>query len=500
MSKIKKVKKRGWIYFLRYRNLTHELARYGYEYTPKKACWAYGLILLVAIIFGMLYKLKLPYMAAIGVMGVLGFPIMLLQSAKGKYHSAMFSFANNYMDQFLYSFKQRKTILGALVETATIIEEGEFHEVLLQAINHIQYATDSDDPEKESLDLVSSFFQCDRIDSIHSFALGAQRRGGEVGGSISLLSKNRSMWADRIVNLQKEYQIVKRNITIALVATLLICILPLYLLGGRLDISAIPICQISAVMLIGFCMMIYRKADKRLCRSWIEKETEHIGMDKKYLQVREFDEIIEAKKSQRMAVVPAILFIGSFVIVKNLILLVAGILVVIFFLNQHKLGHNLAKKKVGREITKQFPNWMMDVALLLQTDNVQVAIRKSLEGAPDVLIHPLIELLEALEESPNSIEPYHYFLREYRNTDIQSAMKMLYAFSSGTGGDIEKQVEELIERNNAMLDKAEKLMQEDKIAGMKIYILLPSLLASFKLMVDMALLLVAFLKNLSFGM
>lgn len=39
-----------------------------------------------------------------------------------------------------------------------------------------------------------------------------------------------------------------------------------------------------------------------------------------------------------------------------------------------------------------------------------------------------------------------------------------------------------------MMDKAEKLTQEDKIAGMKIYILLPSLLASFKLMVDMALL------------
>ena len=79
-------------------------------------------------------------------------------------------------------------------------------------------------------------------------------------------------------------------------------------------------------------------------------------------------------------------------------------------------------------------------------------------------------------------------------------MKMLYALSSGNAGDVTKQVEELIERNNTMLDKSERLVQEDKIAGMKIYILLPSLLASFKLMIDMALLLVVFLQNLTFGM
>ena len=63
-----------------------------------------------------------------------------------------------------------------------------------------------------------------------------------------------------------------------------------------------------------------------------------------------------------------------------------------------------------------------------------------------------------------------------------------------------KQVEELIDRNKAKMDKADKLKKEEKIAGMKIYILLPSLLASFKLKVDMALLLVVFLQNLTFGM
>lgn len=492
------MKNKSGLRFLRYKNLSQELARYGYEFSPKKALFSYGIIVLLAAIFGLLYKLQLPYIAAIGIIGVVISPFVLIQTMKGRYHTTMFSMANNYMEQFLYSFKRNKTVLNALTETATIFDKGEFYEVLLKAIAHIQYATDSEDPEQEALTMIGEFFHCERVDAIHSFVIGAQRRGGDAGGSIALLSKNRAMWAERIINLQKEFQIVKRNIMIALVATLLICILPLYLLSGKLNISIIPLCQISAVVLIGICMLIYVKADKKLCRSWIEKETDSSRMDEKYLQVRDYDEAKESKNSQKMAVIPTILFIGAFVYFKNIVILVAGIVVVLFFLNQHKIGHNLAKKKVAREIEKQFPNWLMEVALLLQTDNVQMAIRKSMNSAPEVLIYALNELIYDLEEDPNAIEPYHRFLKEYRNPDVQSAMKMLYALSSGNAGDVTKQVEELIDRNNAMMDKAEKLTQEDKIAGMKIYILLPSLLASFKLMVDMALLLMVFLQNLTF--
>ena len=65
MKKLGK-KKQSSIRFLRYKNLTQELARYGYEFTPKKAMVSYGLIVLLAAIFGLLYKLQLPYIAAIG--------------------------------------------------------------------------------------------------------------------------------------------------------------------------------------------------------------------------------------------------------------------------------------------------------------------------------------------------------------------------------------------------------------------------------------------------
>ena len=140
----------------------------------------------------------------------------------------------------------------------------------------------------------------------------------------------------------------------------------------------------------------------------------------------------------------------------------------------------------------------MQVALLLQTDNVQIAIRKSLEDAPNVLRPALRELITELEIEPDSLIPYNRFLRRYQNPDVQSAMQMLYALSVGNFINIGAQIDELSERNNTMMDKAEQLHQEDLVAGMKVYILLPSLLASFKLMIDMSLLLVLFLQNLQF--
>lgn len=126
------MRKKNGFRFLRYRNLSQELARYGYEYTPKKALATYGMIVLLAAIFGLLYKLHLPYIVAIGIIGLIFAPLVLIQTMKGKYHTTMFSMANNYMEQFLYSFKRNKTILNAIIETATVFDEGIFHEVLLK--------------------------------------------------------------------------------------------------------------------------------------------------------------------------------------------------------------------------------------------------------------------------------------------------------------------------------------------------------------------------------
>lgn len=486
--------------YLRYRNLSNELANYGYEYTPKKALKGYFSIVLASCILGVLYKLEMPYMVVLVLFGMFLLPAVVLQTMKGKYNTTMFSLANNYIEQFLYAFKRTGTVLSSLREIEGLFDDEIFNAQLNKAIEHIVYETGSADAEEEALNMISEFFNCEKVDTVHSFVLEAQRRGGNIDGSISLLEKNRAMWVSRICNLQEEFRIIKRNVLFAIGMTLCICLLPLYLLGNNLDISTMTVCQVSAVVLILLCIVIYVKADKKLCRSWIGKSEKNEVISDKFIEVENYDEDTESKKSMKMALVPIIITGILFVWKQNMALLLIGIVIVVILLNQHKIGHALAKNKVKREIEKQFPEWLMQLVLLLQNDNVQIAIRKSLDTAPSVLVPAIERLIYELEDNPNSGRPYNQFLKDYHNAEVQSTMQMLYALSNGSFTDITRQIEELIDRNNVMMDKAEKLHQEDIIVGMKVYTLLPALLASFKLMVDMSLLLILFLENLSFGM
>lgn len=53
----------------------------------------------------------------------------------------------------------------------------------------------------------------------------------------------------------------------------------------------------------------------------------------------------------------------------------------VFLLFQHRIGYKLAKDTVRRELYVRFPQWLMDLALLMQSNNVYVSLRKSRENA-----------------------------------------------------------------------------------------------------------------------
>ena len=132
--------------------------------------------------------------------------------------------------------------------------------------------------------------------------------------------------------------------------------------------------------------------------------------------------------------------------------------------------------------------WMMELALLLQTDNVQVSIWKSLETAPTVLRPELELLVEKFEEAPHSMRPYAEFLDGYDLYDIKSAMKMLYSVSTSGTGNIGEQIADLIKKQNSLMDKAEKISNNDALAGMSSINMMPMLFCIVKSVVDMTIL------------
>lgn len=65
-----------------------------------------------------------------------------------------------------------------------------------------------------------------------------------------------------------------------------------------------------------------------------------------------------------------------------------------FLAMQHKVGYQIAKRDVKEAVYLALPGWFMELALLLQNNNVQVSIEKSKNSAPPVLRYEI----ECLEE------------------------------------------------------------------------------------------------------
>ena len=62
----------------------------------------------------------------------------------------------------------------------------------------------------------------------------------------------------------------------------------------------------------------------------------------------------------------------------------------------------------------------MDIVLLLQSENVQVALQKSQEHVPPVLRRDLDILVGQLEMEPESVLPYHRFLKSFMIPEVHS--------------------------------------------------------------------------------
>lgn len=152
---------------------------------------------------------------------------------------------------------------------------------------------------------------------------------------------------------------------------------------------------------------------------------------------------------------------------------------------------SLKRKNAGgrilKEINQKFPYWLRGIALSLQTENVYVAIRDSLDQVPYVLKEQIEILLHNIDEDPESILPYQNFLSEFDLPEIQSASRMLYSLTNCGKDDSEAQINTLIHRNNVLMDKAEWLQNENDVAGIGALTFVPMILATFKMIMDLGL-------------
>lgn len=399
-----------------------------------------------------------------------------------------------YIDTLLYSFLKEKKIIRAFEDVKSTLEEGHMKDVVTEALNHMMLTFDETEVFVDSMKIIEEEYMCNRIVSAHEFMAHAEYYGGDINESTRILLQDKGAWERRILHNIEDRQRMFRQIVLSVATSVIICGIILYLPILNMDISGNIIVQILSIVLIVLDDLIILWGQRFLEVDYLSvdllpDDEKHAAKLKEY---KEYNPAREVRTSILMAVIPAGISV-FLLITKRQWPAAVAMGITLIMLNQHRIGHRLMKKNLIAEVKSAFPKWLMDLALLIQSENVQVAIQKSREHIPVILKDEVDTLVDRLDVEPESSDPYHRFLECLNLPEINAAMGMLYAVSIGNSGNCGSQIDELITKNLEMLDAADTERLKDKTAGMYLLFLAPVITASFKMIVDMAIFLLSFL-------
>lgn len=497
-QKTKKLKMR-WLWLLNPNNLAKEIHVYGYDFSwLTHALFVIGSVIGISAI-GLLYKLKPEYLIIAIIVAIVLIPACVEQIYKQMFEQKRFADALEYMEQMLYSFQKTGKILSSLQETQRAFKDGNMKDCIDKAIEHITNGKTFNENgvlEKEALEMIEEKYMCDKIVTMHDLLYNSENTGGDNNNSILLMLEDIENWKKRGYTLLAAKKSAHNDNIISIGFASIITLMVLYLLdytnslygemASSTSIFDITITQVSSLAFILCMYFVLVKSFKMQTdsplngiNSMTEKE-----MLRDYEFVVNYDESKQKKKSLFYAAPFAAGTVVALCYQKNTIAILLLVLAA-FLLRQHKVGYNIAKKSVEKGLYASISQWFMQMSLLLQHNNVQVSLAKSMQNAPAIIQKELEKLMERLEKDPNSIDSYVSFFKEFDAPEIQSCMKMLYSISENGVGNSDQQIKNLIDSVNKLQSKADELNNESIAFKMKMIFSYPVAFASLKLMLDM---------------
>ncbi len=453
-------------------------------------------ILMGIIVYLLHLILKLNWITtALVLASAVGF-LLLLQRKRKAVEAQRLRFQETciYLEMMMNAFAREGKIETALFDVTAAVAEGNLKEVLQHACDHIALTFDESEVMEDALLMIEKAYDCKRVKALHQFMLHVEYFGGDRTAAIDLMERDEARWKRRIEENQNDRRKDFREIVLSVAVSIIICGCIMYLPVMNIDISHHLITQILSVVMVLLDELIILRGIRFLNADWIKLDSFFDGEDtrKSIEAYRKFDTKKEGRKAMLYAL-PAVVATAALFAFGHKWFGTLGLGISFILFNSHRIGHHLREKNLLKEIRSAFPVWLVDLVLLLQTENVQNAIERSREQAPRVLVADLERLGDELVVDPESSKPYHRFLKEFELPQVRTAMSMLYALSMGTAKEGEEQLMELVNHNFNLLDAAEKVRLKDKSSGMYLLFLAPVLTASLKLVVDMAMFMIAFM-------
>lgn len=147
----------------------------------------------------------------------------------------------------------------------------------------------------------------------------------------------------------------------------------------------------------------------------------------------------------------------------------------IFFLKKDYWILKDKHKKKSNLLKFQFPIWLRQLQILLQTNTVGQSLLLSYEHAPLLIQEDLKKLIQSIESDALSITPYLNFLKSYRLCEIERAMKLLYRYNTVGKEDAYMQFNRMIQTTTKWLRNERESHHKDSLLLYEWFAMVPLL-------------------------
>lgn len=485
-------------------NLQKEVKRYGYTFNLKLYLIFVAATIGAIVFLSMLFRLKVVFSIVLFLSSAIVLPKFLLNMYQRMYQQKRLDEASDYSENMMYSFKKTGTILQSLRDTLEIYDETHIRMrvCLEKAIAYLEAGhSESGRLYEEALAIIEHEYNNSRIRMIHKFLVNVEMHGGEFDNSMNILLNEKSRWIKNTYALQREKQTMWRLTVVALIISIGLCYFVLASMKGiptTINMMETIYVQVSSMMLIIADLLILLKTSSALTKDWLCDEQRYTD---EYLRYA-YNNVVnyDVKRQRKLSILFAIPFgIITCILIafgQSIFSIIAAI-VTMFIIFSYKIGYHANFNFVLDQVYLSISDWLIDMALLLQSNNVQVAISNSYANAPEILKTEILRLQERLVENPTDIKSYTRFCEKFDMPDVKSAMRMLYTLSEIGSGDAQEQMRTLIENNSEIISYAESLKYKNEIGKMKLIFSSPLLTGSAKMLVDLAVIMVVMLPSMA---
>ena len=236
----------------------------------------------------------------------------------------------------------------------------------------------------------------------------------------------------------------------------------------------ITIWMFIAITVIVFAILI---VNKRLDhKKFIQELTPYFGFlkEKDYdflLKLKYGDDIDSTKMFNKRIKNAGLAFIVAFAVIflssiGYIYLLVSVIVAFVVFKSEY-ISLSSFRKAHMHQIDLLLPYYLKSLEILAQHYTIPVALRKSIDAAPDVFKKGLEHLCDRIEAGDSSVEPYMEFAREYPVRDSMRMMRLLYRLGIGSQENKQEQLLMFSRTISSLQNKAREQKYKERLEAME---------------------------------